>query len=148
MEPDGQTCSEMDIIPPDIKSDFLLPGTVEPIQIPWPPISPQVLLKPKAIPDECTYLPLPLCHFDSRPERNHPILARAAHAQTTPGTPHQQNHPRAINVMTMFDIGASNMATIYMSPDPYFESFKQPIDFRKYNPGKHPTIGLSLYEAS
>ena len=49
--------------------------------------------------------------------------------------------------MTMFNVGASNMATIYMSPDPYFEAFEQPIDFWKYNPGRHPTMGLSLYEA-
>jgi hypothetical protein len=29
MEPDGQTCSETNIIPPDIESDFQLPGTVD-----------------------------------------------------------------------------------------------------------------------
>ncbi len=48
----------------------------------------------------------------------------------------------------MFDVGASDMAMIYMSPDPYFEAFGQPIDFWKFNPGKHPTLGLSLNEAS
>jgi hypothetical protein len=35
-----------------------------------------------------------------------------------------------------------------MSPNPYFEAFEQPIDFWKFDPGKHPTLGLSLYEAS
>jgi hypothetical protein len=94
------------------------------------------------------YLPLPLCHFDTCPKQNHPISARAARAQTTPGTPHQQRQPCPIVVMTMFNVGASNMATIYMSPDPYFEAFEQPIDFWKYNLGRHPTMGLSLYEAS
>ncbi len=49
--------------------------------------------------------------------------------------------------MTMFDIGASDMAMIYMSSDPYFKAFEQPIDFWKFNPGKHSTMGLSLYEA-
>jgi hypothetical protein len=50
--------------------------------------------------------------------------------------------------MTMFDVGARDMAMIYMSPDPYFEAFKQPIGFRKFDRGKHPTMGLSLYESS
>jgi hypothetical protein len=68
MEPDGDTYSEAELIAPDIKLDYRLPGTVEPIQIPWPPISPHALLKPKlTIPDECTYLPLLLCHIDSPP---------------------------------------------------------------------------------
>ncbi len=137
----------MDVITPDVESDFRLPGTVKPIQIPWPPIPLHALLKPKlAILDECTYLSLPLRHIDSRPQQHHPISAKAAHVQTPTGTPRQQCRPCAINVMTMFDVEASNMAMIYMSLDPYFKAFKQPIDFWKFDPGKHPTMGLSLYE--
>jgi hypothetical protein len=64
------------------------------------------------------------------------------------GTPCKQHQPRAIDVMMMFNVGSRNMAMIYMSPDPYFEAFEQPIDFRKFDTGKHPTMGLSLYEAS
>jgi hypothetical protein len=125
MEPDGNTYSETDVITPDVESDFRLPGTIEPIQILWPPTSLLVLLKPKlAIPDKCTNLPLPLRHIDSRPQRHHPISARAARVQTTAGMPHKQCQPRAIDVMTMFDVGACNMAMIYMSPAPYFEAFK------------------------
>jgi hypothetical protein len=68
MEPDGHTYSELELIAPDIKSDYQLPGTIKPIRVPWPPIYPQTLLKPKlTIPYECTDLPLPLCHIDSRP---------------------------------------------------------------------------------
>jgi hypothetical protein len=147
MEPDGNTFSEMDIIAPNVELDFQLPGTVKPIQIPWPPIPPHALLKPKlAIPDECTYLPLPLRHINPCPQQHHPISAKAARVQTSTGMPHQQHRPHAINLMTMFDVGASNMAMIYMSPDPYFKAFEQPIDFWKFDPGKHPTMGLSLYE--
>jgi hypothetical protein len=62
--------------------------------------------------------------------------------------PGKQRQPCAIDVMMMFDVGARNTAMIYMSPDPYFEAFKQPIDIQKFNTGKHPTMGLSLYEAS
>jgi hypothetical protein len=149
MEPDGNTYSETDVIAPNIVSNFRLPGTIKPIQIPWPPTSSLALLKQKlAIPDECTYLPLPLRHIDSTPHRHHPVSARAARVQTPAGTPRKQCRPCAINVMTMFDVGACNMAMIYMSPDPYFEAFEQPIDFWKFDPGKHPTMGLSLYEAS
>ncbi len=149
MEPDGNTYSEMDVIAPDIESDFPLPETIKPIQIPWPPTSLLALLKPKLdIPDKCTYLPLPLRHIDSRPQHHHPILARAAHVQTPAGTPGKQRQPCAIDAMTMFDVGACDMVMIYMSPDPYFEAFKQPTDCQKFDPGKHPTMGLSLYEAS
>jgi hypothetical protein len=50
--------------------------------------------------------------------------------------------------MMMFDVRACYMAMIYTSPDPYFEAFEQPIDFQKFDTGKNPTMGLSLYEAS
>jgi hypothetical protein len=76
IEPDGKTYSEMDVIAPNAESDFRLPGTIEPIQIPWPPTPPLALTKPKlAIPDECTYLPLPLHHIESRPQQHHSISA-------------------------------------------------------------------------
>ncbi len=38
------------------------------------------------------------------------------------------------------------MAMVYMSPDPYFESFKQQIDLRQFDLTKHSTAGLSLVE--
>ena len=73
MELDGNRYSETELIAPDIKLDYRLPGTVKPIQNPWPPISPHGLLKPKlTIPDECTYLPLPLHHI----RRNHAELPK------------------------------------------------------------------------
>jgi hypothetical protein len=48
--------------------------------------------------------------------------------------------------MLAFDISKSDMATIYMSPDPYFTAFEQPLDLRQFDLAKHPTAGLSLYE--
>ena len=36
---------------------------------------------------------------------------------------------------------------IYMSPDPYFDAFEQPLDLRKFDFTKHATAGLSLYES-
>ena len=35
---------------------------------------------------------------------------------------------------------------IYMSPDPYFDAFEQPIDLRKVDLTKHATADLNLYE--
>ena len=36
---------------------------------------------------------------------------------------------------------------IYMSPNPYFDSFEQQIDLRKFDLAEHPTAGLSLYDS-
>jgi hypothetical protein len=36
------------------------------------------------------------------------------------------------------------MATVYMSPDPYFEAFEKIIDLRKLDIHKHHTTGLCL----
>jgi hypothetical protein len=47
--------------------------------------------------------------------------------------------------MTDIDISRSDMAMIYISPDPFFEAFEQPIDLRDFNLTNHPTAGLSLY---
>ncbi len=38
------------------------------------------------------------------------------------------------------------MDTIYMSPDPYFTAFEQPLDLRQFDLAKRPTAGLSLYK--
>ncbi len=36
------------------------------------------------------------------------------------------------------------MATIYMSPDPYYEAFEEVIDLHKFDLHKHRTAGLCL----
>ena len=36
------------------------------------------------------------------------------------------------------------MATIYMSPDPYYKAFEEVIDLRKFDLHKHRTAGLCL----
>jgi hypothetical protein len=40
------------------------------------------------------------------------------------------------------------MAMVYMSPNPYFDAFEQPLDLQKFDYTKHPTAGLSLYKKS
>ena len=44
-----------------------------------------------------------------------------------------------------FKIGVQDMVMVYMSPDPYHESFEQTVDLRKFDLSKHPTGGLQLY---
>ena len=34
-------------------------------------------------------------------------------------------------------IGKHDMATVYMSPDPYFEAFKETIDLRRFDLATH-----------
>ncbi len=43
-----------------------------------------------------------------------------------------------------FMISKHNMATVYMSPDPYFEAFEECIDLRRFNLAMHRTAGLCL----
>ena len=38
------------------------------------------------------------------------------------------------------------MATIYMSPDPYHNSFTEVLNLRKFDPTKHRTAGLCFIE--
>ncbi len=40
------------------------------------------------------------------------------------------------------------MATVYLSPDPYFNAFEQLLDLRKFVPSKHPIAGLELCESN
>jgi hypothetical protein len=48
------------------------------------------------------------------------------------------------NIVTEYLIGKHDMATIYMSLDPYFEAFEEIIDLQKFDIQTHCTGGLSL----
>ncbi len=39
----------------------------------------------------------------------------------------------ASDIVTEFMLSKKDMATLYMSPDPYFEVFKEVINLRKFN---------------
>ena len=51
----------------------------------------------------------------------------------------------ASELVEEFHIGAQDMATLYMSPDPYHEAFEQTVNLRKFDLSKHPTGGMILY---
>ena len=46
--------------------------------------------------------------------------------------------------MAEYLIGKHDMATVYISPDPYFEAFEDVIDLRKFDLKQHRTAGLCL----
>ena len=50
--------------------------------------------------------------------------------------------------MMEYNIGWEDMAMVYMSPDPYYDAFEQPLNLQKFDYTKHPTTGLSLYKKS
>jgi hypothetical protein len=49
-----------------------------------------------------------------------------------------------LEIVSEFMIGKHDMATVYMSPDPYFEAFEECIDLRRFNLAIHWTAGLCL----
>jgi hypothetical protein len=49
-----------------------------------------------------------------------------------------------LDTVTEYLIGKNNMATVYMSPDTYFEAFEEMIDLCKFDLEKHHTAGLCL----
>jgi hypothetical protein len=50
--------------------------------------------------------------------------------------------------MLDFDITRSDMAMIYMSPDPYFEAFEKHLNLQHVTLTKDATASLELYESS
>jgi hypothetical protein len=50
----------------------------------------------------------------------------------------------ALDIISASLIGKDNMAMVYLSPSPYFDSFEEIIDIRHYNLNKHRTAGLCL----
>ncbi len=101
--------------------------------VPWPPIS--VLCKDMSkwhVPAGPRMLPLPL-RETALPR---PIAAAAAHVRI--------QGPPANTIASNFNITKHDMATVYMSPDPFFDSFEEDLDLHKWLYEKHRTAGLSL----
>jgi hypothetical protein len=65
-----------------------------------------------------------------------PIVAEAARVPMTPSD--------AASIVTAYGIGKDDMATVYMSPDPFFDAFEEDLDLCKWSFDKHHTASLSL----
>jgi hypothetical protein len=100
------------------------------------------------VPNKCVNLPLPLGTMTSN-VHTCPLTTKAALVSAPTDSPpitRQARRPKTINIMSGFEISKSDMAMIYMSPDPYFDAFEQPLDLCKFDVENHPTAGLSLFE--
>jgi hypothetical protein len=79
-------------------------------------------------------LPLPLCET----ELPHPLTAAAARVWVS--------NPVALEIATEYDITRGNLATVYMSPDPFFGAFEEDINLCKWSYDTHHTAGMALVE--
>jgi hypothetical protein len=101
--------------------------------VPWPPLLAQGKTTSKwDVPAHSRILPLPLWEM-ALPR---PIIVAAAHVRV-PVTPDT-------TITSKFNITKDDMATVYMSPDPFFDSFEEELDLWKWSFDKHHTA-VSLW---
>jgi hypothetical protein len=86
------------------------------------------------------HTPLPLWVM----ETPHTVGARAARVRSPED--HCIKKDLAANIVSQYLIGASNMAMIYVSPDPYGTAFEEELDIRKFDLQRHATAGLCFFE--
>jgi hypothetical protein len=117
---------------------------------PWPPLSLSMPLKDKWSPPPISCAtPLPLREL-SAPQ---PITAAAMMTHTintnlsnysVPAVAARLKTLTPLEIVLEFMIGKHNMAMVYMSPDPYFETFEEIIDLQRFDLAMHWTAGLCL----
>jgi hypothetical protein len=113
------------------------------IPAPWPPISPSIILKDK-------WSPPPISHVTLLPLRElsvpRPLTAAAAMTHATDTTLSTRGvtlmaawikNVNPLDIVLEFMIGKHNMATVYMSPDPYFEAFEETIELPRFDLATH-----------
>jgi len=131
---------EVDILEPDSDGPDL--------PAPWPPLT----LHDKKLnyfvsPLSSLITPLPLretCAY-SRPFTAAAALTKANDgSDLSPCSVHRVSRSNPSDIVTEFLIGKQDMATVYMSPDPYYEAFEEVLNLRKFDPRQHRAAGLSL----
>jgi hypothetical protein len=81
------------------------------LPVPWPPILPAKLRESKwCVPDSCRTTLLPLREMAI----SHPITAAAAQVWS--------------DIVSEYNISRTDMALVYMSPDPYHKAFEEVLD--------------------
>ena len=122
--------------------------------VPWPllPTCNPHCHKFLDVPLPCLTSPLPLRETFAAYQ---PIAAAAA--RTFVINEIQHNNPAIAarvrsaspsDIVAEYLIGKHDMATVYMSPDPYFEAFEKIIDLRKFDLHHHRTAGLCLAQSN
>ncbi len=124
--------------------EYWLPGTIDTIQVPWPPSTkPSPVKAVWKVPLSCTFHPLPLHHMPADDPKPQPIAATAAQTIIDKGSHCISRQPPACDILLDFDVNHGNMAMIYMSPNPYIDGFQQPFELWKFDLGKHATVVLT-----
>jgi len=145
VEPDDAFYSGHGRLSPLTECDARLPGTVEPVVVPWPPLAKGYSMATRQwkVPDTSRFAPLPLRSSDDP-------TTFAAKAATTKANADARRLPRKRRILDItkdFGITREVMTMVYMSADPYYDSFGQDIDLRKFNGTTLRTAGLDLYES-
>ncbi len=125
--------------PPDnVVLDTVPPATFN--ATPYPPYPTKKEHNLCRAPPSCLISPLPLQETAVPRHRT----AVAARVSLTPRNGTQLSS--ASDIVTEFTIGARDIATIYLSPDPYYDSIEEEIDIRQFDLTKHRTAELCLAE--
>ncbi len=115
--------------------EVLSTGITTPPLVPWPPPCPISHKHDKwTVPPCPRMLSLPLWET----ALPCPYTAAAARVRVLA--------PVALEIVTEYNINRSNMATVYMSPDPFFGAFKEEINLQKWSFEKHRTAGILVVE--
>jgi hypothetical protein len=106
---------------------------------PYPPTPKPLLPGSKDVaslknPPSCLIFPLPLRETAIPRHRTAAAARVAAIPRST----------SASDIVTEFSIGHREIASIYLSPDPFYESFEEEVDLRRFDLTKHRTAGLCL----
>jgi hypothetical protein len=117
-------------------------GSITPVTVPWPPLVPKCTGNAQSwvAPLTSLFAPLPLRITDAP----NMIAARAARLSHTDG-PRSKKHIVA-DIVAEYLIGASDMAMIYVSLDPYGSVFEEELDLRKFDITTHRSAGLCFFE--
>ncbi len=108
---------------------------------PWPPLPSANLSASKwCVPCSCRNTPLPLRETVIA----RPIIAAAARVWPPPESP----PPTPSNIVSEYKITRSDMALVYMSPDPYHEAFKEILNIRRFDLNRHRTASLCLAQVN
>ena len=131
----GLEADNVEISLADSESNGLLPPVCHSASdhVPWPPFLAQGPKNSKwDVPSHSRMLRLPL-RETSLPR---PLIAAAARTRVSV-TPDS-------TIASEFNITNEDMAIVYMSPDPSFDSFEEKLDLHEWSFDKHRTAGLSL----
>jgi hypothetical protein len=107
----------------------------------YPPLpsKSQILTKPLM----ASKLPLPLREYSPSI-----VSAKAAKSSAVWNSiiTHHDESPHIHFIIEEYGINKTDMAMVYISPDPYNSAFEEHLDIRDFTNERHPTAGMSLIE--